>query len=258
MSQVGVSTGLKDVSLKGANVFITDSRLAYEGLARSIGGVTVGEFEGLPGVKVHVLDANGERFVVILAPPFPAPVFEIASEVIMFGGRRIIAITRGYRVKRSTPPPKIGIVVGSVAIGLDSVSPKLAPEKLPLIADEALVNAITSIDAELSSAGRTTFRGYVLTVDSARLVAGDQAVQEYIKARQVVAVDTVTAPLYALRYIYPGLEPLSIVVLRRHWSQAAEPVESEKESMEENGRLVAERVETAVKLALRAVESLRG
>lgn len=257
VSQVGIVTGLKNVNLKGATVFILDSKEAYEEIVKGIGGVLIGEFEGLPGVKASIIEANEHRIAALLVPPFPASVFEVANEIIMFGGRRIIAITQGYRVKRSTPPPRVGIVISSAAIGLDSVSPRLAPEKLPLIADETLVDAMATLDAELSGS-RATFRGYTLTVDSARLVAGDQVVQDYIKARQVVAVDTVTAPLYALRYIYPGLEPLSIVVLRRHWSQASEPLESEKEALGEAGIVAVDRVKTAVRLALKAIEGLGG
>lgn len=257
MSQVGIVTGLRNVNLKATTVFILDSKEAYNEIVRGLGGVVLGEFEGLPGVKVSIVEVNERRIAAILAPPFPASIFEVANEVIMFGGRRIIAVTQGYRVKRSTPPPRTSIVVSSAAIGLDSVSPRLAPEKLPLIADEALVNTLAGLDMELNME-RATFRGYTLTVDSARLVAGDQVVQDYIKAKQVVAVDTVTAPLYALRYIYPGLEPLSIVVLRRHWSQASEPWEYEREVMGEPGKVTVENIKKAVHLALKAVEGLEG
>ena len=222
--KVGLVTGLRDASLKGVPVVILDDEEAFKAVKGSVGVVT-NEFTGLPGVRLARVDTGLPRVpavAYVLAPPYPPAVFEIVNELVLFGARRIIMISRGYRVKRSSPPPHVPVVVSTMAIGLDSVSPRLAPEKLPLTASDELVDIARAARAEDAP---DLFMGYTVTVDSARLVAGDQFVQDYIKARQVVAVDTVSAPVYALSYIYPALEAVSIVVLSKMWSQASEPLE---------------------------------
>ncbi len=218
--KVGLVTGLRDVSLKGVPVVMVDSEDAFRELKGDMGVVT-NEFAGMPGVRLARVDTGLPRVqavAYVLAPPYPPVVFEVVNELVLFGARRMVVVTVGYRVKRSSPPPQVGAVISTMAIGLDSVSPRLAPEKLPLTASEELVSVVKRSKPGL-------FMGYTVTVDSARLVAGDPVVQDYIKARQVVAVDTVSAPIYALSYIYPALEAVTVVVLSKMWSQASEPLE---------------------------------
>ncbi len=251
---LGLVTGVHEVLLK--NVLITDCPRAYSKIKKASGVTVLREFEGLPGFRVAIADVHlggGKiRVTLVQAPPFPPAMFEVVNEVVLFGARRILAVTRGFRVKRSVPAQD-AVVIGTAAIALDSVSPKIAPERLPLVADEVLSSVMAKA---LEDVGVKAARGYTLTVDSARLVAGEPVVQDYIKARQVFSVDTVSAPLYALRYVYPSLEPLSIVIPERPWSHAGESFEVDVSTYKKASDKTAELVAKIAEAYMGVVKSL--
>jgi len=104
---------------------------------------------------------------------------------------------------------------------------------MPLIASRSLY---ATLGEEVIRKGQGGFASYyrgkiVFTVDSVRAVAEHE--REYLdkmsRYRDVVAVDTVTAPLYAMQYMYPSLEASSLIYVEGDVDYALKLVEEDIE-----------------------------
>ncbi|MEB3816975.1 MAG: hypothetical protein LRS46_03435 [Desulfurococcales archaeon] len=209
---VGLVTGMHDVSIDSA--VVVDSLNVYDNIKRTSNGGIV-EYTGSSGFRVITGGKILGRTAVALVPPYPPAVYEAVQELIVYGARRVVAVVRGYSLRRNVPPDSI--VLANAAIAADSVTQYIVPKEMPLLATRSLY---TQLSEEIIRKGQGGFAGYyrgkiVLTVDSARAILEHtrERVDRYSHYKDVVALDTVTAPLYALQYIYPSLEVSSLIYI---------------------------------------------
>jgi hypothetical protein len=248
ISGVGLVTGLHGVSPKTA--IILDCEEVYNNIRKSLEGA-FGEYIGYPGFRAAVGGPN-QNLLVALVPPFPPAIYEAVTELIIFGVRRIVAVVRGYRIKSGITEGSILLV--SASIPLDSVSTKLVPIGLPLTASTRLFSRARESLVATNYGDFSYYIGYALTVDSPRLASLDSRISDYMKLKPVMALDTVSAPLYALQFVYPSVEVLVIEVLQRTLKEMSSAFE---ESLEKYEREEAESHRILSMIALAALEMLK-
>ncbi len=223
---MGLATGLHGIS-SVENAIIVDSLDVFKGIKKGLERIHGGEQEGLPGFRSIVGTHLGLHLIITLIPPYPAAIAETLMELFVFGVRRAIVITSGYRLRKNIDENSILIVQGSVP--LDGVSKRIAGEGLPLLASQDLLTlAKNVIDVRFSNFER--YIGFSVTIDSPRLPWAYSDVEEYIGARGVVAVDSIAAPAYALQYMYPRLDVLVLATLNRYFTPSTSPASQTYES----------------------------
>ncbi|MCE4621263.1 MAG: hypothetical protein F7B95_02330 [Desulfurococcales archaeon] len=213
---VGVATGLHGITAKHA--LILDSEEAFNNIKRTLEGA-LSEFTGYPGFKITAGRTHGQNVLLVLVPPFPAAVYETVSELVMFGVRRIVAVIDGFKSRRGIAEDSV--LIASAAVPRDSISRRISLNELPLTAS---VNMVLRVKEALVSPSYGDFNyyiGFTLTVDTPRIAASDSETAEYLKVKQIIGVDTITAPLYAFQFLYPSLEALSVIVLNRNIHDAS-------------------------------------
>ncbi|MCE4627838.1 MAG: hypothetical protein F7C34_01635, partial [Desulfurococcales archaeon] len=190
---------------------------AFDNIKKGIERVT-SEREGATGVRSVVGRQAGVDIVLVQVPPYPEAVAEVVSELYLFGVRRIISISRAYSIgRRMSQRP---VVIAKAAIPLDSVSREISGEELPLMPSSKMEYTFRSI-AELRFSDFNWVYGYTITVPTIYVRPLIEKIRKIAGKRGVVAVDTVTAALYALQYEYTHLETLSLLVLAGHLDQYA-------------------------------------
>jgi len=251
---VGIVTGLRGLSVESA--VVVDDRDVYESVVRAA-GASISEFTSYPGVRVAIGGGLLRKPALVLVPPYPAALYEVVQELIVFGVRRIVAISKGYALRRSVPSS--ALLLPQAAVPLDSVSRAAVRPGVPLIVARSLYNMLSD---NVIRKGGTGFSAYyrgksVVTVDSPRLAAAHMAedVEAYAKYKDVIAVDTLTAPLYAIQYHYPSLEAASLIYIVGGFEAASRLVE---ESIDKYQSAQYRLRRTLTLLVLSVVESLTG
>jgi hypothetical protein len=225
---VGLTTGLRGVNVESA--ILVDSSEVYESVKRAA-GASLSEFSGVPGVSVATGGGLLQKPVLVKVPPYPSIVYEVVHELVVFGARKIVSVSRGYSLRKSVPSESL--ILPSAAVSMDMVSQAIVRRGLPLLVSKTLYNILTERIIRKGGAGFSSYyRGkVVVTVDSPRLAAAylRGEVESFGRYKDVVAMDTVTAPLYALQYIYPSLETASLVYIIGSIDKALDLVEEDIE-----------------------------
>jgi hypothetical protein len=221
---VGQTTG---VEWSGSidNAIILDNSEVYDNVKKGMERIH-GEYLGFPGFRVLSGRQLDMDLLIVQIPPYPQSVVEAVLELYLFGIRRIITVSRGYRLGSNVEPNTV--VLAEAAIPMDSVSPRIAKKGLPLISTgELLERAKEIIDVRFSDL--RSEKGFTITVDSPRLPWVYQDIEDYMGQMSVYSVDTVTAPLYALRYALPKLKALSMIIVQRKFSPQEQAFEANKD-----------------------------
>ncbi len=221
---IGQATGLQ-WSGNISDAIILDNSEVYDNVKKGMERIH-GEYLGLPGFRVLSGRQLDMDLLIVQIPPYPQSVVEAVMELYLFGIRRIISVSRGYRLGGDIEPN--AVLLAEAAIPLDSVSEKVAKRGLPLASSRSLLErAREIIDVRFSEF--QPYLGFTVTVDSPRLPWIYQEIEDYMGQRDVLGVDTVTAPLYALRYILPRLEALSMIIVQRKIQPQGQAVETDSE-----------------------------
>lgn len=220
------STGIGPVTgVHGAitvpNAVIVDSMEAFASSKRSIERV-LGEYEGMPGFKSIVGSQLGLDLIIQLVPQYPQAVVQAVSELYSIGVRRVILLGRGFRVRKGVGQESVLIAQG--AVPLDSSSRRLAEPGLPLLASMNLLSTASNI-LEVRFSEFEYLVGLTVTVDHPRLPWVKDDVERYMGVEGVYAVDSLTAPLYALQYRFPRLEAVSLSILYTQYTAPLAPLE---------------------------------
>jgi len=218
MEYIGIGTitglyGLNNIK----NAVIVDSPKAFDNIKKGIERVT-SEREGITGVRSIVGRQSGVDFVLVQIPPYPEAIVDVVSELYMFGVRKIITLGRAYSLEKRMPARPV--LVARAAVPLDNVSNTLAESGLPLIPSTRIEYIFRSV-AELRFSDFNWVYGYTITVPTFYARTLMERVRRLAGKRGVVAVDTVSAPLYAMHYEYTHLETLSLLVIAGHIDQVA-------------------------------------
>jgi hypothetical protein len=230
---IGPLTGIHGTSIESA--ILVDNLEAFESIRKAINGGSQ-EFYGNTGFKIIVGGRPLGRSAIALVPPYPAAVYDVVQELILYGARKIVAISRGYSLRRNIPPASL--ILAQAAMARDSVTSLIVPQGMPLLASRSLY---ATLGEEVIRKGQGGFASYyrgkiVVTVDSVRAIAEYE--REYLdkvsRYKDVVAVDTVTAPLYAMQYIYPSLETSSLIYIEGDVDSALKVVEEDIEQYQSN------------------------
>jgi len=222
---VGVVTGLYSTQSFDSAI-VVDNRRVFDSVKKSLEEAST-EREGLPGFRSIVGSYRNSRIALVQAPPYPQAVAEAASELYVMGARKIVMIGRGYRLSRRLSPESIVIALG--AIPRDSISGRIAPSGVPLLASNSLYNKVRNL-ASLRFPDLEWFQGLTVTVDSSRLKWVSKSAEDLVGLRGVLVVESFVAPLYALQYEYSNLEAVAIVTAFRQYSRVAPPIESPADS----------------------------
>jgi len=244
VSGVGLITGLHGISPKMALIF--DCEEVYNNIKKSLGG-TFGEYIGYPGFKATTGGKN-QNVLIATVPPFPPAIYEVITELTIFGVRTILAVMRGYRIKSGITEGSVLLV--SASIPLDSVSNKLVPQGVPLVASTKLFNKVKENLVTTNYGDFNYYIGYTISVDSPKLAALDyKRIQEYTKIKPLIAMDTIASPLYALQFLYPSLEVVVVEVLQRSIREFSTAFEESLEKYEKK-EAEAHRMLSMIALAL--------
>lgn len=251
---IGVVTGLRGASLDSA--VIVDSADVYESVKRAA-GASITEFAASPGVRLAMGGGILQQPALVQAPPYPPILYEVVQELVVFGARKIVVVARGYGLRKSVPPGSL--LLPQAAVALDSVSKLIVPSGMPLIASRSLYN---SLSENVIRRGRAGFAGYyrgktVVTVDSPRafLLHKRGLLEEFTRYKDVVAVDSVTAPLYAFQYLYPSLEVSTLVYVIGNVDKALSVIE---ENIEQYQSTLYRLRRMLTLLVLSVIEALTG
>ncbi len=222
---VGVVTGLYSTQ-SFTSAIIVDNGRVFDSVKRSLEEAS-SEREGFPGFRSIVGSYRNSRIALVQAPLYPQAIAEAVSELYVMGARRIIVIGRGYRLSRKLSPDSIIIAIG--AIPRDSVSQRIAPRGVPLLASSNLYSRVKNL-ATLRFPDLDWSYGLTVTLDSLRLkwMLGDA--EEMVGLRGVIAADSFTAPLYALQYEYSNLETVAIITAFRQYNRVTPLIETPVES----------------------------
>ncbi len=249
ISGVGLVTGLHGVSPRAALIF--DCEEVYNNIKKSLEGA-FGEYIGYPGFKATV-GGKEQSILIATVPPFPSAVYEAVTELTIFGVRTILAVMRAYRIKSGIAEGSV--LLTSASIPLDSVSSRLVPNGVPLIASTKLFNRVKENLVTANYGDFNYYIGYTISVDSPKLATLEsEKVQEYTKIKPVVAIDTVASPLYALQFLYPSLEVMIVEVLQRSVREFSTAFE---ESLEKYEKDEAETHRILSMIALALLEMVR-
>jgi len=251
---IGPLTGIHGTSIESA--ILIDSIDAFESIRKAVNGGSQ-EFHGSTGFRTIVGGKPLGRSAVVLVPPYPAVVYDVVQELVLYGARRIVAISRGYSLRRNIPPASL--ILAQAAMAGDSVTPLIVPRGVPLLSSRSLY---TTLGEEVIRKGQGGFAGYyrgkvVVTVDSIRAVAEREReyLDELSRYRDIVAVDAVTAPLYAMQYVYPSLEASSLIYIEGDVDYALKVVEEDIEQYQSNLHKLGEMISLVI---LGLVELLGG
>ncbi len=227
MSSVGVGavTGLYSTYTFTAAI-IVDNKKVFDSVKKSLEG-TSSEREGYPGFRGVIGSYRNTRIALVQVPPYPQGVAEAVSELYVMGARRVIMIGRGYRLSRRLPPESIVIALG--AVPRDSISQKISPRGVPLLASHNLYSRVRNL-ANLRFPDLEWSQGLTVTLDSTRLKWALSEAEGLIGLRGVVAVESFVAPLYALQYEYSNLEAVALVTAFRQYDKVSPVIESPAET----------------------------
>ncbi len=225
---IGPITGIHGTSIE--SVVLVDSVDVFESVKRAVDG-GLQEFYGDSGFRVVTGGRKLGRLAIAFAPPYPPALYDAVQELVVYGARRIVAITRGFSLRRNIPAASL--ILAQAAMGSDSVSSTLLPRGMPLLASRSLYARLSE---EVIRRGQGGFEGYyrgkiVLTVDNVRMLAEHRRefLDEISRYKDIIAADTVTAPLYALQYIYPSLEASTLIYVEGDLDYASKVVEEDIE-----------------------------
>ncbi len=250
LAGVGVVTGLRTVFQLDAALIVDDWRV-FDYIKRSIEAPQA-EKTLSPGFRSVAGEFRGKKLALVQAPPYPQTVAEAVSELYLLGARRIIVVSKGYRLSRRAAAGQATVMMANAAIPLDSVSRLVVSGGVPLLASGNMLSRARRI-IEVRFPDVEWRLGYTVTVDSPRLRYTVAGAEEYSGYKGVVAMDSVTAPLYALQYEYTNLEALSMLTLYRQYSRVPNLIESSEDAI---SRLIEKEVKTEGLLATIALEVL--
>ncbi len=211
---VGIVTGLYGVS-GITNAIIVDNPKTFDNVKKGIERIT-GEKEGSTGFRSIAGRQANLDFILVQIPPYPQAVVEAVTELYIFGVRRIIMIASAYRFAKKIPPRSVLVARG--AVGLDGISEKIAGLNFPLIASPRLEHIFKSF-AEMRFSDFSWIYAHTATLPSTRIRQFSGLVREIAGKRDLIAIDSVTAPLYALQYELSRLEALALLTLSEQADQ---------------------------------------
>ena len=247
---LGIVTGIRG-PVNSDIAILTDSETLYTNTKKGFERVHAGEYTGLPGFRIMVGTSFDVEILLALVPPYPQSIVEAVSELYVFGVRRVAFIGRGYRIRKATDPDTV--LVAQAAVPLDSTSWKVTPRGVPLLAGHRLLSALKGIlDTKFQSITHTI--GSTITLDTPRGEWSYSEVEDYMGVREIVAVDSITAPLYAIQYKYSNLEALAALTLSRHITPTVTPVETNIEMLEKQEE---KELSTLSKLYLALIEATK-
>ncbi len=225
LSGVGTVTGLRSVfQLDGA--VILDSERVFDYIKKSI-EVPHQEKTGAPGFRAVAGEFRGRRVAIVQVPPYPQAAVEAASELYLLGARRLVIVTRAYRLSRRLS--QNAVLVASAAISADAITHKIVPPGTPLLASANMLSKTRSI-VEVRFPDIEWYVGFTVTVDSPRLRYFFEEAEKYANLKGVVAVDSMIAPVYALQYEYTNLEAIALATIVRSYTKATTTIESSEEA----------------------------
>ncbi len=248
LSGLGIVTGLKTVfQLDGA--VILDSQRVFDYIKKSL-ETPQQEKAGAPGFRSIAGEFRDKKVALVQVPPYPQAAVEAAIELYLLGARRIIIVTRGYRISRRVP--QNSVLIASAAIPGDSLSGRIARPGIPLLASSQMLSRARSI-VEVRFPDIDWRAGFTVTVDSPRLKYAVSHMDPYVGYKGVVAADSMVAPVYALQYEYTNLEVLALETLYRQYTRVPTTIESSEDAY---SRLLEREARTASLLVTIALEIL--
>ncbi len=222
---MGAVTGLYS-TYSFQSAILIDNKSVYDNVKKSLEAVS-SEREGYSGVRAVVGSYGDTRLALVYTPSYPQVIAEAVAELYLLGARRVILIGRGYRLSRRVTPGSVLIALG--AVPRDSVSRRIAPSGLPLLAAQALYSRARSVSM-VRFPDLEWIYGLTVTLDSARMKWTLPEAEEFVGTRGVFTLESMVAPLYALQYEYTNLEALAFVTAFRQYSRVPTPLESPAET----------------------------
>ncbi|MEB3860162.1 MAG: hypothetical protein LRS43_03005, partial [Desulfurococcales archaeon] len=93
---IGQATGLQ-WSGNISDAIVLDNSEVYDNVKKGMERIH-GEYLGLPGFRVLSGRQLDMDLLIVQIPPYPQSIVEAVTELYLFGIRRVISVTRGYRL----------------------------------------------------------------------------------------------------------------------------------------------------------------